>query len=102
MPRYTAILEPEDDEVGGFAVSVPALPGCFSQGATREEALNNIREAIGLRLGVMRGAGEPFPVDVSPLVVPVDAEPIPPSGMGLDIDVLLGEDGTSSPSRRAG
>jgi predicted RNase H-like HicB family nuclease len=40
----------ETDE--GFAVSCPALPGCHSQGATKEEALANIREAIALWLEV--------------------------------------------------
>ena len=99
MPRYTVILEPEDDDVGGFAVSVPALPGCFSQGATRDEALENIQEAIGLRLGVMHRDGESFPVDVSPIVVPVDAEPIPPPRVSGDLDALLGEDGRSSRQR---
>ena len=42
--RYTVLLEPQED--GGVIVSVPALPGCISQGDTREEALTNIREAI--------------------------------------------------------
>ena len=32
-------------EQSGFVASVPALPGCWSQGATREEALENVREA---------------------------------------------------------
>jgi predicted RNase H-like HicB family nuclease len=40
----------ESDE--GFAVGCPALPGCWSQGKTREEALANIREAIALWLEV--------------------------------------------------
>ena len=40
------------ETVEGFAVSCPALPGCHSQGATRDEALANIREAIALWLEV--------------------------------------------------
>ena len=42
------VLEPSDD--GGFTIFVPSLPGCISEGNTREEALNNIREAIELYL----------------------------------------------------
>jgi len=42
------ILEPSDE--GGYTVIVPALPGCISEGDTREEALRNIREAIELYL----------------------------------------------------
>jgi predicted RNase H-like HicB family nuclease len=42
------ILEPSDE--GGFTVHVPSLPGCVSEGDTREEALANIREAIELYL----------------------------------------------------
>ncbi len=99
MPRYTVILEPEEDEVGGFAVTVPALPGCFSQGATCDEAPANVREAIGLRLGVMRRDGEPFPVDVSPIVTSVDAEPISSTIDGSGLDALKGSD-EASPQRR--
>jgi predicted RNase H-like HicB family nuclease len=40
----------EASEEGGFTVSVPSLPGCISEGETREEALANIREAIELYL----------------------------------------------------
>ncbi|VVB89783.1 HicB_like antitoxin of bacterial toxin-antitoxin system [uncultured archaeon] len=39
------VLE-EDEEVGGYIVMCPSLPGCFSQGDTIEEALENIKEAI--------------------------------------------------------
>jgi predicted RNase H-like HicB family nuclease len=42
------VLEPSDE--GGFTVYVPSLPGCVSEGDTREEALANIREAIELYL----------------------------------------------------
>lgn len=46
--RLRVILEPSDD--GGFTVLVPSLPGCISEGETREEALQNIQEAIALYL----------------------------------------------------
>jgi predicted RNase H-like HicB family nuclease len=36
----------EKDESGYFVAEVPALPGCLSQGKTREEALANIKEAV--------------------------------------------------------
>ena len=42
------VLEPSEE--GGFTVTVPALPGCISEGDTRDEALANIREAIDLYL----------------------------------------------------
>jgi predicted RNase H-like HicB family nuclease len=48
VSNFTVILEQEKD--GGFSVSVPSLPGCFSQGDTFEEAISNIREAISLYL----------------------------------------------------
>lgn len=41
-------LEPSED--GGYTVLVPSLPGCVSEGDTREEALQNVREAIALYL----------------------------------------------------
>lgn len=50
--RFKVVLTPDPDE-GGFTVSVPALPGCLSQGDTQEEALENIREAIELHLEVL-------------------------------------------------
>jgi predicted RNase H-like HicB family nuclease len=75
MSHYTVVLTPEP-EAGGYSVSVPALPGCFSQGETQEEALTNIREAIGLHLWSSQQDGDPIPPDVTPIVTSVDAEPI--------------------------
>ena len=40
----------EKQEEGGYTVYVPSLPGCISQGETREDALANIKEAIELYL----------------------------------------------------
>ncbi|MBI3051673.1 type II toxin-antitoxin system HicB family antitoxin [Candidatus Woesearchaeota archaeon] len=40
----------EKQEEGGFTVYAPSLPGCISQGETKEEALSNIKEAIALYL----------------------------------------------------
>ena len=40
----------EKDEDGGYAVTVPSLPGCISQGDTKEDAMENIKEAIELHV----------------------------------------------------
>jgi antitoxin HicB len=45
MRKYTIILEP-DTEVGGYTVTVPALPGCITQGETIEQCIERAREAI--------------------------------------------------------
>ena len=64
--QYTVILD-ADEEGQGYTITVPALPGCISEGATRSEALANIREAI---IGFIEGlekAGEPVPVESQPV-----------------------------------
>jgi antitoxin HicB len=48
--KLKVLLQPEAD--GGYSVSVPALPGCHSEGDTFEEAMSNIREAADLWLEV--------------------------------------------------
>ncbi len=62
--KLRVVLEPSDE--GGYTAIVPALPGCVSEGDTRDEALANIREAIELYL-------EPVDDDVA---VSADAEVI--------------------------
>ena len=55
--RLKIVLEVSDE--GGYTVYVPSLPGCVSEGNTRDEAMQNIREAIDLYL-------EPIDEDFSP------------------------------------
>jgi predicted RNase H-like HicB family nuclease len=59
--KYTVILQGETD--GGLVATVPALPGCVSQGDTRAEVLRNIEEAIELYLEDIRETGETIPVE---------------------------------------
>ena len=61
--KYTVVLEREAD--GGFVASVPVLPGCVSQGSSREEALRNIHEAVDLYIEDCRLSGDPVPVEDS-------------------------------------
>ena len=60
--RYTVILQPETESgfEGYYNAIVPALPGCFTYGASREEALVNVREAIALYLEDLKASGEPI------------------------------------------
>ena len=67
--RYTVILEPEDG--GGYHVYCPALSGCSTFGATTEEALANIRDAIEGYIASLKKAGQPIPSD-DVLVRPVE------------------------------
>jgi predicted RNase H-like HicB family nuclease len=59
--RYTVILEREAD--GGYVATVPALPGCVSQGDTRDEVMRNIREAADLYIEDCIAAGDPVPTE---------------------------------------
>ena len=58
MAKYTAIIEAEGDR---WVVSVPALPGCFTEGSTRAEAREMAVDAIREWLLSCQADGEPFP-----------------------------------------
>jgi antitoxin HicB len=60
--QFEVVLQPEDE--GGFSVFVPGLPGCASQGETREEALAMIKEAIEGYLESLEAHGDPVPEPV--------------------------------------
>ena len=59
--EYSVVVHQAEE--GGFWVQVPALPGCYSQGESVEEALGNVREAIELYLDVLRDEGREAPKD---------------------------------------
>ena len=58
--RYMIILHPEP-EAGGYSVTVPSLPGVFTQGETIEEAIAMAKEAISLHIEGLIAHGEPVP-----------------------------------------
>ena len=67
--KFRIVIEPDED--GVFVATVPSLPGCISQGATRAEALQNIREAIEGYVESLRERGEPIPPAINEEVIDV-------------------------------
>ncbi len=59
MRSFEVFLETAPE--GGFTVTCPALPGCISEGDTREEALDNIKDAIEGYLLTLRRHDQPLP-----------------------------------------
>ncbi len=64
------VVTTERDEDGAYVVECPAIPGCVSQGATEEEALENIRDAIQQCLEVRAERGMPLTVTTHEIDVP--------------------------------
>jgi len=58
------LVELEKNEDGGHTVTVPALPGCITEGATWDEALANAQEAIAGFVETLKDLGKPIPVEV--------------------------------------
>ena len=69
--KYRIILEVDED--GVFVAECPALPGCVSQGTTREQAIANIRDAIEGYLASLKKHDEPIPPPISEEVIEVSA-----------------------------
>jgi antitoxin HicB len=57
--EYTAVFEPAEE--GGYVVTVPALPGCATQGETFEEAVFMIKDALEGYLAVLKEEGQEIP-----------------------------------------
>ena len=68
--KFRIHIEPDED--GVFIASCPTLPGCWSQGATRDEAMRNIREAIEGYIETLHKTGDPVPPAITEEVIEVD------------------------------
>ncbi len=71
--KYDVVFEEQPIE-GGFTVTVPALPGCISEGDTFEEAKINIADAIKLYLEDLSADGEEIPLEKSVFVGQITVE----------------------------
>ncbi len=60
--KYTVIIERGNES--GYVAHVPSLRGCVSQGATQEEALKNVKEAIEVYVEALLEDGLPVPTEV--------------------------------------
>ena len=76
--RYTVLIEPGEVEPVWVA-TVPALPGCVSQGDTFESALANIREAIEGHVASLIDLGRPVPAGDGAVVAAVEVD-VPVAG----------------------
>ena len=69
--KYRVLIEQDED--GVFVAEVPALPGCVSQGRSRVEATDNIKEAIALYLESLSAHDEAVPPPITEELVEVEA-----------------------------
>jgi predicted RNase H-like HicB family nuclease len=67
--KYRVLIELDED--GVFVAEVPSLPGCISQGRTRQEAIENIKEAITVYLESLAAHNEAIPPSISEELVEV-------------------------------
>ncbi len=65
--EYTVVFEPAEE--GGYIASVPALPGCVTQGETFEDAVAMVKDAIVGYLSVLKDTGEIIPQESKEIVI---------------------------------
>ncbi len=72
MRKYTIILDPDTEE-GGYTVTVPALPGCITQGETIEQCIEHAHEAIEGYIESLLKDGQPIPEETErPQMITID------------------------------
>jgi len=69
MMKYRIIIEQDEEDM--FVAECPSLPGCVSQGKTRQEALDNIKDAIQGYLESLKKHNEPIPPSIQEEMVEV-------------------------------
>jgi antitoxin HicB len=69
LMRYRVIIEQDED--GVFVAECPTLPGCISQGATRDQAIVNIKDAIEGYIASLKKHGEAVPLPITEEIVEV-------------------------------
>ena len=70
MPmKFRVTIEPDENSM--FVAECPALPGCVSQGKTREEAMTNIRDAIQGYLASLKKHDEPIPLGITEEIIEI-------------------------------
>lgn len=67
--KYRILIEQDEDNM--FVAEVPSLPGCVSQGKTRTEAIDNIKDAIQGYLESLKKHNEPIPPSISEDIVEI-------------------------------
>jgi len=67
MVNYRVIIE--QDEEGSLVARVPDLPGCATEGKTREELMINVKEAIEAYLEALKKDGNPIPIEMAQINV---------------------------------
>lgn len=65
MTTYQFTVVVERDEDGVYIATCPALPGCYSQGDSYQEALENLKDAMKLHIQARQSLGEPIPIEVA-------------------------------------
>jgi predicted RNase H-like HicB family nuclease len=60
--KYRILIEKDENDI--YIASCPALQGCYSQGDTVDEALQNIKDAIQLHIEARQALGEPVPIEI--------------------------------------
>lgn len=69
--QYSVTIEQDED--GVYIAECPSLPGCVSQGGTRDDALTNVQDAVAGYIASLKTHGEPLPRSVFLAIVEVEA-----------------------------